>query len=63
MPSDCVSGIRHNHSLDVASFKFTDFVLQFAGENLLRDSGVSYTVVRPGGLTNDEPGKYKLLAG
>ena len=39
------------------------FALQYAGENLLRESGASYTIVRPGGLTNDEPGKYKLQAG
>lgn len=47
-----------------STYKANDpYVLQFAGENFLRESGASYTVVRPGGLTNDPPGKFKLQAG
>ena len=35
---------------------------KFRGENLLRAGGVPYTVVRPGGLTNDPPGQRELVA-
>ena len=34
----------------------------FAGEQLLRQSGASYTVVRPGGLTNAKGGKHLVIA-
>jgi hypothetical protein len=34
---------------------------KFRGENLLRAGGVPYTVVRPGGLTNDPPGQRELV--
>jgi hypothetical protein len=34
-----------------------------AGEEALRNSGVSYTVVRPGGLTNKPAGEVQLCAG
>ena len=34
-----------------------------AGEELLRQSGVGYTVVRPGQLTNNEGGKEELKLG
>ena len=34
----------------------------FTGENLLRQSGASYTIVRPGGLTNKPSGRAKLVA-
>ena len=33
-----------------------------AGEQLLRQSGVSYTVVRPGGLTNAKRGEHLVIA-
>lgn len=34
---------------------------KYKGEELLRKSGVPYTVVRPGGLSNDPPGQANLL--
>jgi len=37
--------------------------VQFAGENALRESGASYTVVRPGGLNNGQAGQHKLVTG
>jgi uncharacterized protein YbjT (DUF2867 family) len=33
------------------------------GENALRASGVPYTIVRPGGLTNKPAGQHGLVAG
>ena len=33
------------------------------GEDLLRQSGATYTIVRPGGLTNGPAGKEKLVIG
>lgn len=33
------------------------------GEDLLRQSGAKYTIVRPGGLTNGPGGKEKLVIG
>ena len=33
------------------------------GEDYLRKSGVPYTIVRPGGLSNDLPGQVRLVAG
>jgi hypothetical protein len=36
---------------------------RYAGENLLRTSGVPYTVVRPGGLTNKPGFQHKVIAG
>jgi len=36
---------------------------KFAGENALRESGASYTVVRPGGLNNGQAGQHKLVTG
>ncbi|BDA42667.1 Uncharacterized protein At2g34460, chloroplastic [Coccomyxa sp. Obi] len=36
---------------------------KYRGENLLRESSVSYTIVRPGGLTNDPPGQRSLVVG
>ena len=35
---------------------------RYAGEQLLRQSGVSYTVVRPGGLTNAKGGEHLVIA-
>ncbi|GAB4813396.1 hypothetical protein N2152v2_000442 [Parachlorella kessleri] len=32
------------------------------GEDYLRKSGVPYTIVRPGGLSNDAPGQVRLVA-
>jgi uncharacterized protein YbjT (DUF2867 family) len=37
--------------------------LAAAGEEALRNSGVPYTVVRPGGLTNGPAGQTQLRAG
>lgn len=34
-----------------------------AGEQLLRKSGVPYTIVRPAGLTNEPAGRAQLVAG
>ena len=34
-----------------------------AGEELLRHNGISYTVVRPGGLKNTPAGEEHLIAG
>lgn len=36
---------------------------KFKGENALKASGLSYTIVRPGGLTNEPAGKSTLLTG
>jgi len=35
---------------------------KFRGENLLREGSVPFTVVRPGGLTNDPPGQKQVVA-
>ena len=35
---------------------------KFRGENLLRGNSIPYTVVRPGGLTNDPPGQKEIVA-
>lgn len=34
-----------------------------AGEEALRESGVPFTVLRPGGLTNGARGQLKIVAG
>lgn len=36
---------------------------KYAGEQALTGSGLSYTVVRPGGLTNNTAGEVRLHAG
>jgi uncharacterized protein YbjT (DUF2867 family) len=36
---------------------------KFAGEEALRSSGVSYTIVKPGGLTNKPAGETEIRAG
>ena len=36
---------------------------KFRGGNLLRGGSIPYTVVRPGGLTNDPPGQRELVVG
>lgn len=36
---------------------------KFAGENRLRQSGLSYTIVRPGGLSKEPAGLANLTAG
>ena len=52
-----------SHSIELyARLKLNVVVLQFAGENILRGSGLPFTVIRPGGLTDAEPGKAKLIA-
>jgi hypothetical protein len=35
---------------------------KFRGENLLRGGSIPYTVIRPGGLTNDPPGQKEIVA-
>ncbi len=53
-------GVTHeDHILN----KMFDNVLQwkFRGEEALRSSGVPYTIVRPGGLINDEGGKKAVV--
>jgi uncharacterized protein YbjT (DUF2867 family) len=36
-------------------------IWKFKGEEVLRKSGVAYTIVRPGGLTDDEGGRQEVL--
>lgn len=52
-------GVTHeDHALNK---RFNNVLIwKFKGEEAVRDSGVSYTIVRPGGLT-DEPGGEKSL--
>jgi len=53
-------GVTHeDHYLN----KAFDNVLKwkFKGEQVLRSSGVPYTIVRPGGLTDEEGGKREIL--
>lgn len=36
-------------------------IWKFKGEEAIRGSGVAYTIIRPGGLTNDAPGEKSIV--
>jgi uncharacterized protein YbjT (DUF2867 family) len=41
---------------------FNDVLIwKFKGEEAIRGSGVAYTIIRPGGLTNDAPGEKSIV--
>jgi len=54
------SGVTHeDHFLNKAFDNVLNW--KFKGENALRDSGVPYTIVRPGGLVNTPGGEQALV--
>jgi uncharacterized protein YbjT (DUF2867 family) len=59
----CVFGRFHPVRVLLNNIRWSLMDHKYAGEEALRNSGVSYTVVRPGGLTNKPAGEMQLCAG